>query len=342
MGYDTKPNLDNSKFEQRTADILNLSGTTNIINSFSIESGSTFYIKTSGTTGRVLTYTPGGLAEWKPTTIGVFANNNLYTCMSSLTGLTSASNNIFIGVKTGNKTTCGFDNIILGCCSFRNNSSGCYNTAFNTQSLGNNTCGCHNMAIGYRSMCLNTVGSNNVALGHCAGFSNITGSSNVYIGKCAGFNELGSCKLHIGICSTESLVCGDFSTKQLKICGGLAVTGVESRSGETNLLFYNQSNGKITYATANADNISITPVSPFTGTTVQQISDEYANALSSVSVNVSNGLSKSGGNIVLGGTLTGDTTIDINNNNFVLSNGYLKISELSGTTSRMVQANPKR
>lgn len=320
MGYDTKPNLDNSKFEQKSIDVLDLSGSTNILNSFAIESGGTFYIKLSGNTDDVLTRGLNGLSTWKTPNMYI-CGDNILTCMTCPSGL----------ISTGN--------IFMGSCAGDNTINGEYNTALNSMALNHNISGSNNLAFGYRSMYLNTTGSNSVAFGSCAGFSNATGNSNIYIGKCAGFNELGSCKLHIGICSTESLICGDFSTKQLKICGDLSITNIMPRSGETNLIYYNQSNGKLSYASANASNISISPISPFTGTTVQALSDEYAGAISNTIIYASNGITKSDNTVVLGGMLTGDTTINLNSNNFSLTSGNFILSELSGTTGRLVEAS---
>ncbi len=268
MGYDTKPNLDCSKFEQRTEDALYLSGSTFIYNNFTIESSSNFYIKTNGSIGQVLTYNNDGLSLWQSPVINIM-NNNVYSCMNILTGLTSATNNILIGTNAGASITIGCDNIGFGYNTLNNNICGCYNVALNSYSLENNTVGCNNIAIGYRTMFLNCTGCNNIAIGNCAGFSNATGSSNVYIGKCAGFNELGSNKLHIGNCSTESLICGDFFNKTVKICGGLSATAIPSKISETQLIYYNQSDGSFKYG----DDQVIPIFSAYTGTTQMMYND---------------------------------------------------------------------
>jgi len=44
-------------------------------------------------------------------------------------------------------------------------------------------------------------------------------------------------------------------------------------------------------------------------------------------------------NVVLGGTLTGNTTIDLNSYNLTLDDGYLILTNLTGSTKRIVEAN---
>ena len=56
-------------------------------------------------------------------------------------------------------------------------------------------------------------------------------------------------------------------------------------------------------------------------------------------LNVGNGITMSGNTIVLGGILTGNTTINLNSNNLILDNGDLILTKLTGTTVRIVQAN---
>ena len=88
------------------------------------------------------------------------------------------------------------------------------------------TTGERNTAVGTEALSNNTTGSNNTAIGLSAGDSNITGSGNVFIGYTAGYNETGSNKLYIDNSTTTApLIYGDFNTNNVKINGGLEVTG---------------------------------------------------------------------------------------------------------------------
>lgn len=62
---DTRPNLDNSKFEQCSGDVLNLSGTTYINGTLSVLSGSTLKIQDDAGDGKVLTSDASGNVTWQ-------------------------------------------------------------------------------------------------------------------------------------------------------------------------------------------------------------------------------------------------------------------------------------
>lgn len=114
--------------------------------------------------------------------------------------------NTFIGFNTGNANTTGGENVAIGAGNLEKNISGNANTA-----------------IGRLALINNIAGSDNVAIGKNAGF-NSTGNNNIFIGGSAGANETGNDKLYIhNSDSSEPLIYGDFSQKNLAVNGRLLV-----------------------------------------------------------------------------------------------------------------------
>jgi hypothetical protein len=120
---------------------------------------------------------------------------------------------------------------------------------------------------------------------------------------------------------------GYTSTNDVRIEAWSVLTGAK----------FNQTSTTPGAGSVTAGNVSVTPLSPFTQTNLQTLSDAYAtcfNTLSSGSISsANNGLTKLGTNVVLGGGLTGNTVIGsgtcllgINANAINLTGATIKIN----------------
>lgn len=229
----------------------------------------------------------------------------------------SGSYNIGMGLDTMCIFNGGDENVAIGTLSMLNSTCGCKNVAIGTLSLSSNAGGDDNIAIGKSSLHSNTIGNCNIALGCLALYNSVNGSSNVaigslagyysenvcgnvYIGYCAGYNELNSNRLYIANTNACSLIYGEFDNNfvtlpTLKLCN---TPGAGTTSDS--VLVWNS-----------------------TDKCVKQIS--CASAFGSTITGATNGLTKTGKNVVLGGTLTGATSINLNEFDFRLKS--------DGTTS---------
>jgi len=206
---------------------------------------------------------------------------------------TSGENNIALGNGALFNNITGCNNIAVGEYALNCNTTGSNNIANGYIALNANTIGSSNIAIGNNTLSYNTTGNNNIATGSHAGYLNVTGSSNVFIGGCAGYNELGSNKLYIANNANCNLIYGDFienyvTLPTVKLCN-IPADGLITDS----LLVWNSSNMCIKKL-------------------------QYCNVLNNVLTGATNGLTKTGKNAVLGGTLTGLTTINLNNSQLIL------------------------
>lgn len=139
---------------------------------------------------------------------------------------TNGVSNIFLGYQAGYTNTSGIQNTFIGTQAGLNNSVGNNNIFLGVAAGQNNTEGESNIFIGTQTGSKNTTGGNNTSLGLYAGFSNVTGSSNVFIGSQAGYYETGSNRLYIENApgdKNNSLIYGEFDTKQLTINGSLGI-----------------------------------------------------------------------------------------------------------------------
>jgi hypothetical protein len=112
-----------------------------------------------------------------------------------------------------------------------NNTSGLGNSAFGWQAMVLNTTGNENTAIGYRTLWDNVSGSYNTAIGDSAGKASL-GSGNVYIGFRAGATETGSNKFYQANDADNTLIYGDFFTKQV-LLGKPDATGYVFKGNRT-------------------------------------------------------------------------------------------------------------
>lgn len=199
MGFETKPNLVDSKFEQCSGDVMSLSGRTQIIGVLDvhpngcIDSCSGYRI--SGST--ILRASNSSIDS---VYLGAFAGSN-----------GSGAYNFGVGCQTLLANTSGNNNIAMGFTTMKTNTTGCYNVAVGSLSLFNNLSGHWNTAIGLCALGANSTGCNNVALGNQAG-AGVLGCSSVFIGAFAGCGETGSGKLYIANNAACTLIYGDFTT----------------------------------------------------------------------------------------------------------------------------------
>jgi len=149
--------------------------------------------------------------------IGGTANTAIgHTALSSNT---AGYSNTATGYKALINNLDGSVNTATGVIALYANTTGSYNTATGDGSLGSNTTGSNNTAVGYNTLStnlelVNTTGSNNTAIGFNAGYRTF-GSGNVFIGANAGSSEPGSNKFYLCNDSTQTLMYGSFSTKQI-------------------------------------------------------------------------------------------------------------------------------
>ena len=225
------------------------------------------------------------------------AGNNAFGA-SSLRQNSDGTNNSAFGSESLTSNLIGNYNNSFGYKSSEDNETGSYNSAFGTYSLQKNIAGSYNAALGNNSGQY-VLGDNNVFLGVRAGrgSSNHTKSGSVMIGYSAGYNETGSNKLYIENSSAganNALIYGEFDNNIFRVNGEL----------QLGLTFTDR------YAFPTAD-----------GTTNQILQTDGSGQLSWVDgsglLSASNGLSVSGGDVILGGTLTQATIITHGTNNFI-------------------------
>ena len=192
--FDTKPNLDDCKFEQSTGQILSLCGCTQILGTLdvhptgSIDSCSGY--KISGTTMfRTSNQTISSIYIGCQVGSNGSGNNNTGIGQQALCNITCGNNNFGVGYQTLYNNTCGTDNIAIGPSALYNNTTRNCNIALGNSSLYANTGGTGNVAIGLNTLCSNTRGCYNIALGYQASFGNLRGNCNVALGLQAMYNS---------------------------------------------------------------------------------------------------------------------------------------------------------
>lgn len=224
--------------------------------------------------------------------IATGASNNTAVGTKALYSNTSGRTNTAFGARALYDNTTGNNNVAIG------DSAGYNNTVSNLVAIGskalwNNTIGTGNTAVGYQGMFSNVTGSTNTAVGNSAGYLN-TGSGNVFVGYNAGYSEAGSNKLYIDNSNTTTpLVYGDFSTNVLRVNGTLNINNDYSfpiADGTAAQVLRTDGVGNVSWAT---------------------VSGEATTA--------NNGLTLTGSNVALGGTLVSNTTITHGNFNLTHS-----------------------
>ncbi|MES2777582.1 MAG: hypothetical protein V4722_25610 [Bacteroidota bacterium] len=127
---------------------------------------------------------------------------------------TTSSKNIATGAHALYENTTGHDNLVYGRLAGRSNTSGNSNLAF-----------------GAAALTTNTIGSYNVAIGDSAVAKSL-GSGNVYIGNKAGANETGSNKFYLSNDTINTLIYGNFATRQI-LLGNANPTGYSFKGNRT-------------------------------------------------------------------------------------------------------------
>jgi hypothetical protein len=235
---------------------------------------------------------------WVNTTGMANIGMGYYALRTNSTGRT----NIGIGQAALFDNVAGSYNVAIG------DSAGYNNTVSNlvvigSKALWNNTIGAGNTVVGYQGMYSNITGGTNTAIGNSAGYLN-TGSGNVFVGYNAGYNETTSNKLYIDNSNTASpLLYGDFATNLLRVNG-----------------------------TLNINNAYSFPTTDGTAGQVLQTNGAGVASWGSISfggvTTANNGLTITGSNVALGGSLVSNTTITHGNFNLTHS--------LSGTGDLIV------
>jgi len=199
----------------------------------------------------------------------------------------NGSRNIGIGHNSLRYNVSGINNIGIGYYTLGNNQTGCNNIAIGYETLRVND-GCNNIANGYYAMCCNSSGCDNIGFGYYSGYKNITGSSNVFIGKYAGYNETASNKLYIANQTGSTLIYGDFVTNIVTLPSLRLSTTPSVGVCTDSVLVWNSTDKEV----------KIVPY--ISGETIS---------------NATNGLTKSGTTVSLGGTITSLTTLSIASGN---------------------------
>ena len=215
---------------------------------------------------------------------------------------TTGSRNVAIGGLSFFNNTTGNNNVVAGYAALDNNVSGNYNVAIGDSAAGN-TVTSNNVAIGSKVLFNNVNGNNNTVVGSGAGY-NTTGSANVFVGYQAGLAETGSNKLYIDNSNTTMpLLYGDFTSNLLRINGTLNINNDYSfpvADGTANQVLRTNGAGAVSWATVAGE-----------------------------STTASNGLTLTGNNITLGGSLTAATTVSQGNFNMT--------QNLNGTGDYFIQ-----
>jgi hypothetical protein len=214
--------------------------------------------------------------------IGCYNNSFGY---GTLAGGCCGNGNVAVGYYALYYNNGGNCNIAIGAQTLQNNTTGSNNIGMGDNAMICKTTGSDNISLGRQSSFFNTTGSYNVAIGCAAGYNNVTGNTNVFIGYNAGLNELTSNKLYIANTSACNLIYGDFANNfvtlpTVKICNTPA-TGINTDG----FLVWNSVDKCVKQV-----NVGSIVSASITGAT--------------------NGLTKTGQNVKLGGALTETTTIN--------------------------------
>lgn len=223
--------------------------------------------------------------------------NNYFSGFGAGYSNTTGEKNYFSGNESGYSNTTGYNNFFVGQISGADNTIG-YNNHFSGYRAGrNNVSGNTNHFSGYESGFANTSGNRNVFIGPNSGGQNTTGTNNLALGYLAGpttgnLTNAGAIGYRAQVSQSNSLVLGGTGADAVKVGIGttaptqaLEVAGSVKLSGTGNGLYFPDGTIQTTAATGSG------------GT-------------------ASNGLTKTGNDIALGGTLAGATQVATNGNAF--------------------------
>lgn len=207
---------------------------------------------------------------------------------------TTGYNNVAIGAGSLGGNT-GFENVAVGFGTMGNNASGKNNAVLGTLAFLSNDLGNNNVGIGDKAGLLNNDGNANVYIGYNSGLNNSSGNGNVFLGNLSGSSEVNaSNKLYIdNSATTTPLIYGDFATNLLRVNGTLNINNNYSfpiADGLANQVLRTNGAGTVSWATV-------------TGETTT----------------ANNGLTLTGSNVALGGSLLSNTTLTHGNFNLTHS-----------------------
>ncbi|WP_460676123.1 beta strand repeat-containing protein [Hymenobacter coalescens] len=216
---------------------------------------------------------------------------------------TTGSYNQFIGYQAGYSNTTGQYNHFSGFNSGLANLTGNHNTFSGTYSGNRNTVGSSNVFVGHESGDDNTTGNNNVFVGPESGAGNVTGSNNYAFGYQAGpmadgLTNAGAIGHRARVGQSNSLVLGGTGSDAVRVGIG---TSTPTQALEVAGQVYSSTGGF-----------------RFPDGTVQTTAAATA---APVTTTASNGLTKTGNDIALGGALTAATQLAINGNSLGFING---------------------
>ncbi len=171
-----------------------------------------YYALKKNTTGYENTASGAAALLFNTTGSGNTATGNL-----ALSKSRGADANTATGNRALYQNTSGSRNAATGASVLERNTRGSFNAAFGTEALRNNRNGSRNTAVGFRAGGRNN-GSGNIFIGHEAGYNNL-------------FRNVSN-KLIIanGHRSTDALVIGDFSSREVNIMGDLHASGYLTQS----------------------------------------------------------------------------------------------------------------
>lgn len=238
------------------------------------------------------------------------ANRNTFVGRNAGLQNVSGEVNVAVGIDANRQNVLGWSNIAIGSSALLNNLTN-NNTAIGEEAARFTTTGSLNTAIGRFSLHQNTTGEANTTLGHGAGSVNVTGSQNTYIGANAdatanNFNNATAIGFEADVNASNKVRLGNDLVTATDAAGVLTYN---AQSATTSITFPNirGTNGQV--LTTDGAGLTSWATLPASGTT------ETA----------SNGLTKTGNDIQLGGNLTATTIITqdgteqfrINNNSTV-------------------------
>jgi hypothetical protein len=280
------------------------------------------------TTGRN-NYFTGARSGFENTT-GSF---NQFSGFESGDANTTGSNNHFDGYQSGGSNTTGANNLFVGLQSGLYNTTGSNNHFVGYQSGNANTTGLNNQFDGYQSGLYTISGSNNQFSGYQSGYFNTIGNFNAFLGYQSGYNNItGSNNLFVGVYSGYATTTGSNNTAVGYGAGPTGATLTNTTAvGYTATV--SQNNSLVLGGTgANAVSVGIGTTAPSATLHVAganstlrleglagagaRIVTAAANGTLGTSTaasldptTASNGLTKTGTNTVLGGTLGQATAI---------------------------------
>lgn len=253
--------------------------------------------------------------------------NNTAVGYQSLQSNTSANYNTAIGSHVLFSNTTGIGNTGVGYEALQSNTTGGQNSALGYGALSGNADGENNVALGYQSMIGNTSGDENIAIGVAALNTNTTGTGNISIGANSNVltNNLTNATAigyRSAVNQSNSLVLGsingvNFSTNDTKV--GIGTTTPSEKlhiaNGTIRIQDGNEGAGKILQSDANG-----------VGSWVD----------APATITASNGLTKDGNDIQLGGTIIKNTTITGDYTKYLIIDG---INSLGITTQSGISLN---